>query len=108
MNHVTLIGTVIGDPAIYEPSQSSKGSMVFKLETVKPAVTTRDGRTFEARKSWHRVVLFGDYAMRQREQLSNGKTVAVEGEISYRSVVDNFGNTTNSTDILTNFVEVLA
>lgn len=82
VNKVILIGNLGRDPELtYTPSGLAVAR--FSLATTENR-KNQEGEWSEATE-WHRIVLFGKTAETAGQYLSKGKTVYIEGRISYGS-----------------------
>lgn len=105
LNRVILLGKVCGTPEVYNSSGTSL-FCVIKLMTSKPGYMA-NGTAVPERFSYHRLLAWNKRAEYIRENVQTDAVILVEGEINYNSRTDNFGNTTHSTDIYIQSIEII-
>ena len=109
MNNVHLIGVLVGDPVFFPAKGDTKQDcLILKLKTTKAATTLSSGKVIPEKSTLHRVVAFGEKGRDLNGVLKHNTLVSVLGELNYSSRQDEFGNTTNSTQILLRSCETLA
>lgn len=99
VNKVMLLGNLGQDPEV-RTTQSGQMVATLSIATSKTG-TARDGQRQE-KTEWHRVVCWGKTAEIAERYLRKGRSVHIEGEISYRSWEDDSGTKRYMTEIVCN------
>ncbi|MCB9228502.1 MAG: single-stranded DNA-binding protein [Deltaproteobacteria bacterium] len=104
LNRVTILGNLGQDPELrYTPNQ-------VPVVTLSIATTefrkTADGQRQE-QTDWHRVIVWNRQAENCHKYLKKGRSVLIEGRISYRSWDDKSGQKRYTTEIIASNVQFM-
>lgn len=104
MNKAILIGNLGADPELkYTPGNQA----VLKLRlATSESFLGKDGSR-QTRTEWHTVVVWGKRAEALDKILAKGRTICVEGSISYRQWEDQQGGKRYATDIIAREIVLL-
>ena len=81
VNKVILLGPVYQIKKI--ETRSGKDMVAFTLKTWRPMGKNEDGTKKEDKKSWHKVVAYGNAAKVLTQYLEDGKIIYLEGLVDY-------------------------
>ena len=104
MNQVVLSGRVIGEPRSFDKENSVNKFAVVKLATIKAGYINQQGQAVPARELYHRICTFNkraEFAM----SLHSGDYIIVTGEVNYSQRQDEYGSTTQTTEIFATNIE---
>jgi len=105
LNRVQLIGNLGTDP---ERRATPNGTYIvtFRVPTNEKWKDGKDGE-IKSKTEWHRVVLFGEVALKADHMLSKGKQVFIEGKLRTRRWTDKNGLDRYSTEIVASDFKIL-
>jgi single-strand DNA-binding protein len=81
VNKVILLGPVYQIKSI--ETKTGKDMIAFTLKTWRPMGKLEDGTKREDKKSWHKVVAYGNAAKVLTQYLEDGKIIYLEGSVDY-------------------------
>mgnify|MGYP003971437407 FL=1 len=98
INRVILIGNLGSKPEI---KYSSNGNPLANLSVAtSESWTDKNSGEKQQRTEWHRVVVFGDFAMSAEKSLDKGTKVYLQGKLTTRKWQDNNGQNRYTTEIV--------
>ena len=104
LNRVTILGNLGQDPELrYTANQTPVVSLSVATTDFRK---TPDGQR-QDHTEWHRIVVWGRQAENCHKYLKKGRSVLVEGRISYRSWDDKSGQKRYNTDIVASNVQFM-
>ena len=98
INRVILIGNLGSKPEI---KYSSNGNPLANLSVAtSESWTDKNSGEKQQRTEWHRVVVFGDFAVSAEKSLDKGSKVYLQGKLTTRKWQDNNGQNRYTTEIV--------
>ena len=98
INRVILIGNLGSKPEI---KYSSNGNPLANLSVAtSESWTDKNSGEKQQRTEWHRVVVFGDFAVSAEKSLDKGTKVYLQGKLTTRKWQDNNGQNRYTTEIV--------
>lgn len=105
VNKAIIVGNLGGDPQI---SETKSGNPMANINVATSTKWKDQSGEWQEKTEWHRVLFFGKLAEIVGKYLTKGKSVYVEGRISYRKWQDESGVERYSTEIIADQMQMLS
>jgi single-strand DNA-binding protein len=105
MNKTILIGNLGADPEL-KYTQGGQPVLKIRLATTE-SWFDKNSNERQSRTEWHTVIVWGKRGEALNKILSKGRTICVEGRITYRQWEDQEGRKCYATDIIANEIILL-
>lgn len=104
LNKVILTGYV-GDTPQIRYIRPNYPTAVFPLATVESGYTLSNGQQRPEQTDWHRIVLYGELALKAEKYVKKGSVLLIEGKLHYRQYADKAGLRHHITEIIADKME---